>query len=103
MTAVENHHEDADLSLPTGCSACGKPYAAGDLKRPSLPPVLSIAAATDIEPGDTEPPPCFIDHSWYCPSCRFRMNLRRGIGAVIVVIVTLLGLALARHGNSTRA
>jgi hypothetical protein len=85
-------------SLPqTRCSRCGKPYHASDLRRASVPPVLSIAAATDIEPGDVEPPLTHTDGGWYCPSCRLRVNLQRGIGAVIVLVSFMLALAIARH------
>ena len=85
--------DEAD-AIPTQCAVCG---ATSSLKRASVPPVGSIAAATDVELGDTEPPASFVDPLWYCPSCRFRINLRRAIGAVVVVALTLIAVAFARQ------
>ena len=84
--------DDAD-SVPTTCVVCG---ATSDLKRASVPPIGSIAAATDVELGDTEPPPCFVDANWYCARCRFRVNLRRALCAVVFVVLMLLAAAFGR-------
>jgi hypothetical protein len=88
MSTSSDTAREPDVS-PTKCFVCGKHFAATDLKRASMPPVLSLAAATDIEPGDTEPPPVFVDPNWYCSSCRSRVNRRRKILAIVFVIWTI--------------
>jgi hypothetical protein len=90
---MEDKPSNADL-LPARCAVCGDTL---DLKRASLPPVGSIAAATDAEPDDSEPRPSMLDPNWYCSRCVFRTNLRRAVGALIFIILMFLAATFARR------
>jgi len=85
---------ESDLSAGD-CFGCGRRFAACDLKRASMPPFFSLAAAIDVEPGDTEPPLLFADPNWYCPSCRFRVNLRRSLLTIAFLIFTMVSASIA--------
>jgi len=78
--------------LPTRCDACGSPFAAIDLKRASLPWLNAFAAVGISDPEDVDPIPwnLLTDDNWYCPSCRCWVNLRRGVGTVILIVPLLL-------------
>ncbi|MDB5344867.1 MAG: hypothetical protein JWP89_3244 [Schlesneria sp.] len=77
------------------CSQCQQLFAATDLKEASLPSFVGLMSATDVELDDHEPPPVLIDRQLYCRACRFRINVRRGVLAIVVAGVLITSTSIA--------
>lgn len=94
MSDSHEPYEESDLS-PTMCFACRARFTAAELMRASIPPLVSLGAATDLELGDTEPPLLFVDRNWYCQRCRFQVNLRRGVLGITFLVFLLTAASVA--------
>jgi hypothetical protein len=88
------------VSTPGECGYCGCPCSSSTLKHASLPSLWAIVAVGLVEPDDTDPLPWHqvTDRVRYCPSCRSRVNLRRGfsaaaiLGLLIMMTYLLIGI-----------
>lgn len=77
------------------CRRCRCLFATTDLKEASVPSLVGLMSATDVELDDHEPPPVLIDRQLYCRACRFRINVRRGVLALVIAGLAITSTSIA--------
>lgn len=82
-----------DVPHDCACHRCRQEFAAEELKRTSLPPLLGMLSITDIEPGDTQPPLVLMDHHRYCCACRRQIHAIR-VMQYLAAIIVMVGIAV---------
>lgn len=79
-------------SVVTSCDACGGDFPPKDLKRSSVPSIFALAAIGNSEPDDPDHiiGPHLVDRKSYCSTCCVRVNLRRAVGIVALILIPLI-------------
>ena len=77
------------------CQLCKATFPNTSLKHASIPSVFALIAIGNSDLDDPDPIPSdqLTDKALYCPDCRTRVNMRRAISGLLILIAVLFLIA----------